>query len=219
MIEDAAQAFGAVYRGRRIGGVAPATCFSFQAIKQLTTVDGGMLCLADEALADAARRRRWFGIDRLRRKPTPLGEPEWDIAEVGYKWHMNDVAASLGTVHMDEYDGVLGHLAALDARYRAGLAGVPGLALFDAAADRTSAYWTFCIHVERREAFVRAMKARGVDASVVHLRIDHNSLFGPTRPDLPNLERLTRDLLCLPLHYKVSLEDAEQVISAIRQGW
>jgi len=219
VIEDAAHAFGAEYRGRAIGSVAPVTCFSFQAIKQLTTVDGGMLCTQDEALGEQARRRRWFGIDRIRRRPSVLGEPEWDIKELGYKWHMNDVAAAIGCAHLDEYDLQLAHRALLDSAYRTGLAGVPGVELFDVAADRRSAFWTFCLHVERRLDFVRAMKARGIEASVVHLRIDRNSLFGPVRTDLPQLARFTETMVCLPLHGGVSEQDAAHVVEAVRKGW
>lgn len=219
VIEDAAQAFGAVYRGRPIGSISPITCLSFQAVKQLTAVDGGMLCVQDDQLAEAARRRRWFGIDRIKRKPTSLGEPEWDIAEVGYKYHMNDVAASLGTMHMDEFPDIHRRLAEINARYRAELAKVPGLTLFEANPDRKSGYWTFCVHVERREDFARAVQSRGVNASVIHLRIDNNTIFGPRRSDLPNLERLTDTMMCLPLHYMLTDEDVQHVIDSVREGW
>jgi perosamine synthetase len=219
VIEDAAQAFGAIYRGRPIGSISPITCFSFQAVKQLTTVDGGMLCIQYDQLAEAARRRRWFGIDRIKRKPTLLGEPEWDITEVGYKYHMNDVAASLGTVHMDEFPAIHRRLAEIAARYRTELANVPGLTLFEAKTDRESAYWVFCVHVERREDFARAVQSRGVNASVIHLRIDNNTIFGPRRTDLPNLERLTGTMMCLPLHYMLTDEDVQQVIDGVRKGW
>ncbi len=219
VIEDAAQALGAVYRGRPIGSLSSVTCLSFQAVKQLTTVDGGMLCLQDDQLAEAARRRRWFGIDRVKRQPTLLGEPAWDISEVGYKYHMNDVMASLGTVHMDEFPDIHRRLAEIHARYRAGLAQVAGLTLFEANPERESGYWTFCLHVERREDFLRAVQARGVDASVIHLRIDNNTIFGPRRPDLPNLERLNDTMVCLPLHYLLTDEDVQQVVDSVQKGW
>lgn len=219
VIEDAAQALGALYRGRPIGSLSPVTCFSFQAVKQLTTVDGGMLCIQDESLAAAARRRRWFGIDRIRRQPALLGEPEWDITELGYKFHMNDVAASLGSAHIDEFQAIHCRLKAIHDCYRTGLAALPGLALFEARPDRESAFWTFCVHVERRPDFARAVQSRGVDASVVHLRIDQNTVFGPRRSDLPTLDRLTDTMMCLPLHYKLTDEDVQHVIASVRAGW
>jgi perosamine synthetase len=219
VIEDAAQALGASYHGCPIGSLSSITCFSFQAIKQLTTVDGGMLCVQDEEMAESARRRRWFGIDRVNRQPTPLGEPAWDIAEIGYKYHMNDVAAALGTTHMDELPAIHARLAEIDGRYRRALADVSGLRLFDAASDREGGFFTFCVHVRNRDDFAKAMHDRGVDASVVHLRIDGNTIFGPRREDLPQLERLTDTMICLPLHYRLGDDDVAQVIDAVRAGW
>ena len=219
VIEDAAQALGATYHGRPIGSLPTVACFSFQAVKQLTTVDGGMLCTQDDDAAESARRRRWFGIDRAKRRPTLLGEPAWDITEPGYKYHMNDVAAALGTAHMDELSTIHARLGQIDARYRDALADVPGLTLFDAAPDREGAFFTFCVHVERRDDFAHAVRSRGVDASVVHLRIDTNTVFGPLRTDLPQLDRLTETMICLPLHYRLTDDDVDDVIDAVRTGW
>jgi len=220
VIEDAAQALGASYKGRPVGTISPYTCFSFQAVKQLTTGDGGMLCLTDEATYEAARRRRWFGIDRDRRKPTLLGEPEWDVTEVSYKYHMNDIAASIGVEHLKVFPEIARRRAEIARRYHEALAGVPGITLFESKDDRVSANWIFCMHVdERREDFVRMMKSKGVDVSVVHLRIDRNTIFGPVRDDLPQLAHLTETIMSLPLHNHLSDEDVEYVIQCVKGGW
>jgi perosamine synthetase len=79
VIEDAAHALGAVYRGRPVGSISPLTVFSFQAIKHLTTGDGGTLCCGADDLHRAARARRWFGIDRATSEPSILGERIYDI--------------------------------------------------------------------------------------------------------------------------------------------
>ncbi|MCR4336256.1 MAG: aminotransferase class I/II-fold pyridoxal phosphate-dependent enzyme, partial [Candidatus Omnitrophica bacterium] len=86
VIEDAAHAIGATYKGRPIGSISPMTCFSFQAIKHVTGGDGGMLSLLNEENKIFASRLRWFGIDRDQRKPTLLGEHEWDVTQLGYKY-------------------------------------------------------------------------------------------------------------------------------------
>ena len=220
VIEDAAQALGASYKGRPIGTISSYTSFSFQAVKQIIAGDGGMLCLADEATYEEARRRRWFGIDRDRRKPTLLGEAEWDVTEIGYKYHMNDIAASLGVEHLKVFSEIARRRAEIDRRYREALAGVPGITLFESKDDRISANWIFCMHVdERRVDFVRMMKSKGVDVSVVHLRIDRNTIFGPVRDDLPQLARLTETIMSLPLHNHLSDEDVEYVIQCVKEGW
>ena len=219
VIEDAAHALGASYKGRPIGSISPYTCFSFQAIKHVTTGDGGMLCLTDEAKYHEARRRRWYGIDRMQRKPSILGEPEWNVTEVGYKYHMNDIAAALGLEHLYEFLDILARRRQIATRYREALASIPGVTLLENKEDRDQAYWLFTMHVSQRENFCRMMKSKGVDVSVVHLRIDHNTIFGGLRDDLPTLERFTETHVSIPIHNGLTDDDVEYVIHCIQEGW
>ncbi len=219
VVEDSAQAVGASYRGRPIGTISPYTCFSFGAVKQLTTGDGGMLCVKDYSTYRTAMRRRWVGIDRLNRKPSILGEPEVNVTEWGYKYQMNDIAASLGTEHLDEFPKIFSRLASISSRYRHALKNVSGIVLFESHDDRVSGNWLFCMHVEKRIDFARMMQSKGIGVSVVHLRIDRNDIFGPVRSDLENLARLTESMMCLPLHYNLSDKDIEYVIQCVQEGW
>lgn len=219
VIEDAAHALGAVYKGRSIGGISPYTCFSFQAIKHITTGDGGMLCLDSQEKYDEARRRRWYGIDRIKRKPTDLGEPEWDVKEIGYKLHMNDIAASLGIEHLKAFRKIFNRRAKIVEYYRKDLEKVPGVILFENKKDRIHANWLFSVHVERRLDFVRMMRSKGIEVSVVHLRIDKNQIFGGLRKDLPNLDRFTETHISLPLHNKLTDDNIKYIIKCIKKGW
>lgn len=219
VVEDAAHAIGATYHGGPIGAESRFTCFSFQAIKHLTTGDGGMIVAPDPADYELAKRSRWFGIDRDRRQPSDLGEPIWDIAEVGFKYHMNDIAAAMGVAHLNELPAMLAQRRCFAKRYRAALCDVPGVALFDSAPDRESAYWLFDLHVERRLDFIRMLKSKGVEASVLHQRIDTNSVFGELRHDLPTLEHFDATHVCLPMHNGLSNDDVEYVIHCVREGW
>lgn len=218
VIEDAAHAIGAFYKDRPVGAISPFTCFSFQAIKHITTGDGGMLCMTEETACETAQRRRWYDIDRRNRAPSILGEPIWDMKEPGYKFHMNDIAASLGVVHLEELPGLLARRALIAARYREELADIPGITLLVSPPDRMSANWLFCLHAERREDFARAMRSRGIEVSVVHRRIDTNTVFGPPQ-DLPNLARFDADQISLPIHNLLSDEEQELVIDALKRGW
>jgi perosamine synthetase len=219
VVEDAAHALGATYRGRPVGAISRFTAFSFQAIKHLTTGDGGALCCAAEEDARAALVRRWFGIDRVNSRPSILGEREYDIDAVGFKYHLNDLAASVGLGNLEDFPGRLARRRALAARYREALAGVPGLRLLRCPPDRESAWWLFTIRVERREDFIRALASRGVPASVVHLRIDRNSVFGGVRDDLPGQAAFDADQVSLPVHEGLSDEDVGTVVAAVRAGW
>jgi len=218
-VEDAAHSLGARYKGRPVGSVAPITCFSFQAIKHLTTGDGGLVCVSSEADHERAVQLRWFGIDRFKRKPSVLGEPEWNVTELGFKYHMNDVAAAIGLGNLEDLGWILERRQKIADAYRATLAGVSGVQLFRYEPDRTSANWLFSIHVDRREAFCRAMAAREIMASVVHLRIDRNDVCGGERADLPELARFTDTHVSLPIHPRLADEDVQRVIDAVRAGW
>ena len=166
-----------------------------------------------------ARRRRWYGIDRVQREPSPLGEPLWDVREVGYKCHMNDMAASLGVEHLGQLQAILRRRGQIADKYRSELESIPGIELFETKEDRKSAHWLFTLHVERREQFARAMRSRGVEVSVVHMRIDTNTVFGPKREDLPELEKFTGSHISLPLHNRLTDEDVDYVIQCIKEGW
>lgn len=219
VIEDAAHALGASYRGRPVGALGDFAIFSFQAIKQLTTGDGGMLVCREAEAHQTAYRRRWFGIDRANRKPSPLGQPEWDITELGYKYHMNDVAAAMGLAQLEVFDAAQARRQMLNQLYRRELAKVPGLTLLVEQADRVSGCWLFTIRVERRLEFIKALKSHGVDCAVWHQRIDHNSIFGGERPDLPNQARFNEEQASIPCRDTLTDAEAKAVLKAVQVGW
>jgi perosamine synthetase len=219
LVEDAAHAFGASYRARPIGAVSRFTCFSFQAIKHVTTGDGGAVCCLDADDSRSARRRRWFGIDRDAAKPSLLGEREFDVKEVGYKYHMNDIAAAIGLGNLEGFAARLARRRAVAARYRKELKDVAGITLLANAADRASSCWLFTLRVERREAFVRKLADEGIPASVVHRRIDRLTVFGGMRPDLPGQDLFDASQISLPAHSGLSDDDVDRVVRAIRAGW
>jgi len=219
VVEDAAHALGARYRGRPVGSLSRFTVFSFQAIKHVTTGDGGAICCLEEADADVARRRRWFGIDRARHQADILGERVYDLDHVGFKYHMNDLAAAVGLGNLPGLDAQLRRRRAVAARYREALADVAGLTLLEQRPDREHAFWLFTVLVERREAFIRKLAFAGVPASVVHRRIDRYSVLGGARADLPGQAAFDAAQVSIPIHELLSDEDIETVIQAIRSGW
>lgn len=219
VIEDATDALGATYRGRPIGTLSRFTAFSFQAIQQVTTGEGGMLALTDPNDVDAATRRRWFGIDRKSRRPNGVGYYDFDVCEAGYGYHMTDIAAAMGLVHLGQLPAIASRRASIASRYRAALRDVPGVRLFDSRDDRTSAHHLFTIHVERRADFVRMMAARHIEASIVHERNDVYAVFGGRRGDLPTLDQFAGTHISIPLNQHLADDDVERVIAAIQGGW
>ena len=219
VIEDAAHALGAIYKGRPVGAISRFTVFSFQAIKHLTTGDGGALCCTNEADARAAFARRWFGIDRANSQPSILGERVYDIGAVGYKYHMNDLAAAVGLGNLEDFPQRLARRQQIGAYYREQLSNVPGLQLLRLDNDRTHAYWLFTILVEWREDFIRKLAEHEIPASAVHLRIDHNSVFGGIRDDLPGQAVFNERQVAIPVHEGLDAEDIERIVEVIHSGW
>ena len=219
VIEDAAHALGASYKKKLIGTISPYTCFSFQAIKHVTTGDGGMITLDNKEKFDEARRKRWFGIDRDNRKPSILGEPEWNVNEVGYKYHLNDYCAALGLENLKELNQILKRREEIVKRYNEELSRIKGIRLFERKSDRKSANWLFSMHVERRIDFITTMLKKGIEVSVVHNRIDTNDAFGPLRKDLKNLAKFTETHVSLPLHNYLKDDDVSYILKSIRGGW
>ena len=219
VVEDAAHALGATYKGKPVGSISRFTAFSFQAIKHLTTGDGGALCCLEEADARAAFSRRWFGIDRANSRPSILGEREYDLDAVGYKYHMNDLAAAVGLGNLEDFPQRLARRQWIGSYYRKHLLNVPGLQLLRLDDDRTHAYWLFTVLVERRKDFIRKLAENGIPSSVVHLRIDHNSVFGGARDDLPGQAAFNECQVAIPVHDGLADEDVERVIASIRGGW
>ena len=218
-IDDAAHAFGASYRGKPLGVVCPITCFSFQAVKSLTTGDGGMLCVSNAEQRDRARALRWFGMNRAERRPSVLGDSDCDVVELGYKYHMNDIAAAIGLGNLAEFANQQRRRAEIAQRYTEALAGTNGLTLFHRSPDRTPSHWLYCLHVEERERFCQMMRAAGIATTVTNRRIDRYSLLGGQRMDLPNLRRFDASFIAIPAHPLLSDGDVERVIRTIRNGW
>lgn len=219
VIEDAAHALGAEYRDRPIGAISRFTAFSFQAIKHVTTGDGGALCCLRQEDEEDARIRRWFGIDRANAQPSILGERIYDADRAGYKYHLNDLAAAVGLGNLDSFAAIRERLRSIAALYREQFDSVAGLRLLRSEPDRVSGNWLFTVRVERREDFIRALAGRGVPASVVHLRIDRNSIFGGQRDDLPGQDIFNSEQVSLPIHFGLSDKDVGKIVAAVLAGW
>lgn len=218
IVEDAAHAFGAEYKGDVIGSISRFTAFSFQSIKHLTTGDGGALCCQLATDETKARRGRWFGWDRSR--PTgPLGERTDKVVDPGFKYHMNDLAAAVGLGNLEGFPYRLARRRDIDNIYRKELEGVKGLSLLKQYNDRTSACWIFSVLVDRRTDFVLAMKKRGIPCSVINSRIDRHPVFGGVRSNLPGQAEFDAKHIALPCHDGLTDEDVYKVVEAVKGGW
>lgn len=219
IIEDAAHAVGAKYKGVHVGSISDFTMFSFQAIKHITTGDGGMLIIKDKELIDKAERIRWFGIDR---KSKQAGIWENDITEIGYKYQMTDIAAAMGIASLAEFDEQSKIRKEIFKTYEEELANCKRLKIVGTGyEDREHAAWLFTIIVEDRYKLQEKLRDNNIESNQVHFRNDRYSIFKEFTDGkvFPNMDKIEDDYLVLPLHTKMTVEDVRKVCSVIKSGW
>lgn len=216
VIEDCAHAFGATYKGKLLGSHGNLCCFSFGAIKHLTSVDGGLLVLPSEEMLERAKLLRWYGLDRTSSADFRC---EQNICEWGYKFHMNDVNATIGLKNLDRVGDILKRHRENGRFYRETLAGVSGITLLESKPDRVSSEWIFTLRAERRNDFIIKMKELGVSCGRVHDRNDKHSCLSHFKEHLPNTDLVCSDMCCIPCGWWLSAEDREYIADCIKKGW
>ena len=217
IIEDAAHALGATYKGKRIGEISQFTMYSFQAIKHITTGDGGMLVVQDKNLVAQGERVRWFGIDRSNKQK---GIWENDIWEVGYKYQMTDIGAAMGLAALHEFDETLAYRQKLFEVYKKGLKNVKGIKLIGTDhTDRTHAAWLCTAIVENRVEFMKYLRDNKIESGQVHYRNDRYSVLGGRRDDLPFMDSIEEKYIVLPLNSHLTEANIEFVCDTIKKGW
>jgi len=213
LIEDAAHAFGATYQGEEIGSRSDYVCFSFQAIKHLTTVDGGALTCASDEDYRRGKRLRWFGIDReSKRKDFRCEE---DVVEHGYKFHMNDVTATIGLSQLRYVRSVVRRHQENGLYYRKRFEGLSGAELLRYQVDRESAFWLFTFLVDRREEFMHAMADAKIVVSQVHSRNDTHTMMKAFRAPLPGVDRFVERMVSIPVGWWISDEQRERIADTV----
>jgi perosamine synthetase len=219
VIQDAAHALGATYGGRPISEITDYTMYSFQAIKHLTTGDGGMLTVPHKQ-SDEAERVRWFGIDR---KAKQAGIWENDIKEIGYKYQMTDVSAAIGLAGLEDLYPVLKkrrqlfNLYARELSHDKSSIKIIGLN----KSNRTHAAWLFTILVDRRYDLQRKLAEKGIESNQMHFRNDRYSIFKDhcKYDKFPNMDAVEDNYLVIPLHHKLTETDVLRVCMEIKKGW
>jgi dTDP-4-amino-4,6-dideoxygalactose transaminase len=217
VVEDAAHAVESAYRGRKIGGLSAATCFSLYATKNVAAGEGGVITTNDDAVARAVDDHRI-----MRRGHGSL----YDIAVPGYKANLSDVLASIALCQLDKLERHreirLRHVAAYDEAV-AGLDGIEPLAR-DARDTHALHLYVVRIDPERagatRDDYQRALADEQIGTSIHFLPVHRLSAYRdryPDQPPLPVAERAGAEILSLPLSPAHSPEDVEDAIAALRR--
>ena len=214
VIEDAAHALGAMYKGKMVGRSADYTCFSFQAIKHLTTVDGGALLVKTKKDYRKAVLLRYFGIDRKKRSKDYRIEK--DISMWGYKFHMNDVGATIGLANFAHTKEILAKHRDNAAFYREAFADIGWISLLREDKGYVSSSWLYTMKVKNATLFMEYMKERGVMVSKVHRRNDTHPVTRQFKRPLPNVDLFYKEMVCIPVGWWVTKEDREYITGRVR---
>jgi len=216
IIEDCAHAWGATYNTRLLGNHGNICCFSFQAIKHLTSVDGGLLVTPNDILHQRAKLLRWYGLDRTR---SAQFRCEQDIQEWGFKFHMNDLNAAIGLHNLPKVNDIVKKHKENGKYFNRELSEVAGVTLLENAQNRESSYWIYTMRVERRSDFTRKMGEVGIATSQVHDRNDKHTCLKQYRCILPNTDSVCSDMICIPCGWWVDQEGREYIVDQIKKGW
>jgi dTDP-4-amino-4,6-dideoxygalactose transaminase len=228
VIEDAAHALGADYKGRRIGGIADMTCFSFYANKNITSGEGGALTTNRQEWADRITVMALHGLSRdAWKRYSAEGYRHWDIIAPGYKYNMFDVQAALVGSQFKKLEAFQVRRDALKARLDAGLKDIAELAFPAERSWGTHAHHLYPIVVRTemlradRDVIMNAIQGEnigiGVHFRAVHLHPFYVGTFGFRRGMFPNAEYYSDRAISLPIYPRMTDEDADDVVAAVRK--
>jgi perosamine synthetase len=217
LVEDAAHALGATFNGKPIGSISDFTMFSFQAIKHITTADGGMLCIKNKKLINKAKRIRWFGIDREKKQKATW---ENDIYEVGYKYQMTDLGASVGLEGLKDFKKILNHRKNIFNTYLDKLSKNKNILCVNKDdGKRTHAAWLFTIISRKKDLIQKKLREKRIETNQVHFRNDKYSIFKKfvKGKKYPNMDYAENKYLAIPVHHKVSIQKAKYIADLINK--
>jgi len=228
VVEDAAHAAGAEYEGRRIGTHGRAVCFSFYAIKNMTTGEGGMITTNDDDLAGRLRLLSLHGMSRdAWKRYTEAGSWYYEVLEPGYKYNMTDIQAALGIHQLRRLDGFIRRRQEIAALYDEAFSDLPEILLPPRLPGRNHTFHLYAIRLEagrlqlNRAQLIEELHARNIGASVhfipLHRHPYYRQRYGYRAEQFPVAEQIYRGLLSLPLYPKMTGPDANDVVSAVRE--
>ena len=218
IIEDCAHAFGAKTESQQIGNTGNISTFSFQAIKHLTSVDGGCVNFNCDEDVERAKLLRWYGIDRNENRKDFRCES--DILNVGFKFHMNDVNAYIGRMNYEPVSNELlqkhienGHY------YNQNLKDIKDLELMNYSDNLDIPFWIYTIKVKNRDKFMKHMESKNIIVSRVHERNDKHTATKAYQTNLPLLESFIDEMVCIPVGWWVGENERKYILDSIKEGW
>jgi dTDP-4-amino-4,6-dideoxygalactose transaminase len=228
VIEDAAHAVAAEWRDRRVGTLSPATVFSFYAIKNLTTAEGGMITTDDDEYAEQLHIRTLHGISRdAWKRYSTEGSWYYEVLVPGFKYNLTDIQSALGLHQLARLEAMTQQRTELAARYQAGLGDLPEIELPAVRSGIRHAWHVFAIRLRlellkiTRAEFIEKLRTEGIGTSVhfipLHRQPYYRDRFGFQPSDFPIADAAYERLISLPLYTLMTKRDVDDVVEAVRR--
>lgn len=219
VIEDAAHAFGGYYKGKPLGTVTGLGCYSFHAIKGIAMGDGGAVFSKSKVIAARLKKLRWMGISKDTWKRTDKKKYSWyyDIDEVGYKYHPNDILSAIGIVQLKKYPKVLKRKRKIYDFYNKELKDIPWLKIPVERPYTKSALHNYVIRLKDRDKLSQFLAEKGIATTVHYIPNNHYKMYKKFRADIPVTEKVWKEILLLPFHPELSDKDLVTITSAVKQ--
>ena len=225
VIEDAAHGCGGEYKGRKIGALGDIACFSFHAVKNLATGEGGMITTNDQKIYERLKKLRWLGINKgtwdreISEEHSDVKKYSWyyDVEEVGFKCHMNDIPAAIGLIQLKKLDKMNDKRRKLSFRYNKLLKGAGDMETPVVKDYAKSAHHNYVIKTEKRDGLNAYLQEKGISTGVHYIPNHHYRMYKNYKADCPVVEKVWKKLLTLPLYPDLSLKEQDMVVTSIKE--
>ncbi len=219
VIEDAAHGCGGEYKGRKIGSLGDIACFSFHAVKNLATADGGMITTDNPEVYSKLLKLRWLGISKdtwAREDKDNKYSWYYNVEEIGFKYHMNDITAVLGLVQLKKLDKMNDRRREISEKYNKGFADLDWIETPTVKSYAKSSCHNYVIKVEDRDKLNGYLQERGISTGVHYIPNNHYQMYKSCRGQTPVCEDVWKKLLTLPLFPDLKDSEVNMIIEEVR---
>ena len=223
VVEDCAHACGGEYKGKKLGTFGDLACFSFHAVKNLATGDGGMIVTNNKEWHERLKKLRWLGInkdtwEREESEHKERGGDSWsyNVEELGFKYHMNDLNSALGLVQLAKLDKMNEKRRILAKRYDVLLKDVKEIELPVEKEYAKSSWHNYVIKTSARDRLNLFLADRGISTGVHYIPNNHYLIYQKYGEKTPAAEAVWTKLLTLPLYPDLAEDEQDSVINGLK---
>lgn len=220
IIEDAAHAFGSLYKGEKIGSFGDITCFSFDSIKNITCGEGGATVCRDAELADLLRQKRLLGIDyKSYQLPSEERGRFHEVKTQGFRYHMSNINAAIGLAQLKKIDDFISRRREICRRYDRAFKDIPGIACLRVNYDDVAPHiYVIRVRNGKRDKLMYYLRERDIETGINYVPNHFHPFYRIDGLSLPETEKAFKEILTLPLHCLLSDDDVGTVIRYVIEG-